>query len=370
LTKYLNRQEGLELIILTSKGGGFPPSLGEGLDVSEIDSDLYSIGGNLRYAMKLTDKLREIERAGHIDIIHCLYPFSSLLGAVLFRRRNPDVKIVYDLRSPWIDMSVERGSIPKGFERPFMLTAYSFEKVLVDNVNALIFITEGLRDYYNCKISLSDKPYSVVPSGIDMEQFSMRANDTIRRAYGIGDDELVLGYAGGISHMRNLEQVIQGFEMALRARKDIRLLFVGDGDSLATLKSLSRRMGLDDTVIFTGKVHFDEVPNYISAMDIGLCHLPDKMVFRYSFPMKILEYLACGVQVLASNIHAHREIVRELDGITLYDDTASLASAILNARKREKKVPAGLARFNWTNISLEVRNLWEKVVMERFPWRL
>ncbi|MEI8008543.1 MAG: hypothetical protein WCI00_03865 [bacterium] len=48
-----------------------------------------------------------------------------------------------------------------------------------------------------------------------------------------------------------------------------------------------------------------EVINHIQLFDYGLCHLPDIFVFRNSFPLKILEYLAAGKKVLCSTIKTH-----------------------------------------------------------------
>jgi len=362
IAKYLSRQDDLELILLTSKGSGPLPDIGSHMEIREINSDLYSLQGNWGYARAISNELADIEENGHIDVIHCLYPLSSLMGASLFKHKHSDTKLVYDIRSPWIDMSVERGSIPRPAGGIYRTAVYGFENILSDNADAFIFITNGLKNYYESKVSIKGKPYSIIPSGIDLDHFTMGGGTRVRNMYGIGEEEIVLGYVGGVSSMRDLDFAISGSKAASDERDDIRLMMVGDGNDLGNLKRLAEDFDCGEKVIFTGRVDFSEVPKYISALDIGLCHLPDKMVFRYSFPMKILEYLSCGIRVLASNIPAHREIMKDLDGIILYEDFQSFVTSLCNIDKRDKMLFSGLEKYSWKQISLSIRELWERAI--------
>ncbi|MHA1290264.1 MAG: glycosyltransferase, partial [Candidatus Thorarchaeota archaeon] len=204
--------------------------------------------------------------------------------------------------------------------------------------------------------------YSIIPSGIDLDHFTMDGGTRVRDMYGIGEEEIVLGYVGGVSSMRDLDFVIKGFKEASDERDDIRLMIVGDGNDLGNLKRLVEDFDCGEKVIFTGRINFIEVPEYVSALDIGLCHLPDKMVFRYSFPMKILEYLSCGIRVLASNIPAHQEIMKDLDGIIIYEDFQSFVTSLCNIDKKDKMLFLGLGKYSWKQIGLSIRELWERAI--------
>jgi len=365
ITKHLSTQDDLDIVLVTSKGSRPSPDLGQNVDLREIDSDLYSLTGNWSYARNLTNILMEVEKEEHIDVVHCLYPFSSVMGASIFKHRKPGTRLVYDIRSPWIDMSVERGSIPRPVGGLYRTGAYAFERLLTDNVDGFIFITQGLKNHYEHRLALKGRPNSIIPSGIDLDHFAMGVGSRVRDRYGIENGEIVLGYVGGVSSMRDLDFMIKGFKQASDERNDIRLMIVGDGDALVNLKRLAENIGCGEKVIFTGRVDFNEIPEYISALDIGLCHLPDKMVFRYSFPMKILEYLSCGVRVLASSIHAHREIAKDLNGITLYEDLQSFVTSIVNIEKESKRPISGLEKYSWHQIGLDMRELWERAIERR-----
>ncbi|MHA1882781.1 MAG: glycosyltransferase family 4 protein [Candidatus Thorarchaeota archaeon] len=360
MVKYLSRQNDLELILLTCEGSGHLPEIEGSVEIREIPSDLYSLRGNWKYFRNVLCELADIERTGHIDVIHCLYPLSSLMGASLFKHKHPQTTLVYDIRSPWIDMSVERGSIPSPMGGIYKTAVYGFESILSDNVDAFIFITDGLKKHYEKRLPIAERPLSVIPSGIDLDHFNRRDGSKIRADYGIGEEEIVLGYVGGVSSMRDLGFLIRGFKKASEQRKDLRLMIVGDGDDLENLSRLSREIGCEESTIFTGRVDYSRIPGYISALDIGLCHLPDKLVFRYSFPMKILEYLSCGIRVLASDIQAHSEIVKDIDGIILYKDMQSFVSSLCDLERENHRSIPGLERYSWEQIAASIRELWEE----------
>ena len=87
----------------------------------------------------------------------------------------------------------------------------------------------------------------------------------------------------------------------------------------------------------------------MAALDIGFCHLPNNPVFRHSYPMKILEYLACGIPVLASDIPAHREIAKHLKGIYIYRSPSELVSYIQETLSQRRQVEKPV-KYSWERI--------------------
>jgi len=362
ISKNICKFSDLELFVIVSKSKKNLPIIDGDVEIVQIDSNTYSIPDNLLFAKQAVHELIRINKNKPIDIIHCVYPFSSLIAATLFKRRYPAVKLVYDIRSPWIDMSAERSIMLKRIGRVYKSVTYCIEKILIDNADGYIFITEGLMNHYANKMRIVDKPYSIVPSGVDLKRFTAKSGKTIRARYGIRDDDLLLGYVGGIAKIRNLDFVIRGFREALSYRKDLKLMMVGDGDDLNSLKYMASRMGCSDRIIFTGKVNYDQIPAYISSFDFGLCHLPDKLIFRYSYPIKILEYLASGVPVLASNIWSHIEISKKLNGIIIYDDFSSFVSLLRNIGRNGNLNNKTLVYYDWSNVSLAINSFWHRLI--------
>ena len=286
------------------------------INIYGIDADLYSLKGNAKFIFGVYRNLKKINKENRIDVIDCFYPNSSIMGAVLFKIFNPRVKLVYQIRSPWIDMAITRKFLKNSYllKRMIYLSEY-FLSLFVDE---FIFITEGLKEYYADKIRLKNN-YAIIPSGVDSKLFRPVSGSQIRKRYGIKNNEKVIGMVGGIAKIRQYDFIIKSFNELIKEYPSYKLIVVGDGEALEEIKQLARQFWIQENVIFTGNIPHENVPTYICACNMAISHVPDIFVYRQSFPLKVLEYISCGVPVLASNINAHKEINKSLKNMFIYD---------------------------------------------------
>ena len=328
--------------------------------IYEFNASTYSIKDNFNFSFYAKKILKKENKERKIDIVHCFYPNSSLLGAVLFKVfNNYKTKIVYDVRSPWIEMSIERGFINKNVAGLYKFVLYKEEKYLCKFVDSFMIITDGLVCYYRKKIKIkpSQRVY-VSPSGVDLKMFK-RVKTNIREKYGIKNDEILIGSVGGIAKIRKLEDFLDLFREAVNKNNKLKLMFVGEGDSLSEIKKKVNALNLKKNVIFVGKVPHKEVPKYMSVFDFGLCHLPNIFIYENSVPLKILEYLSCVVPVLASKLKTHEELSKKLKGIFVYHDAKDILRFTKTKTKVEKQ---NMDEFQWSSIAKVYERMWEKVL--------
>jgi glycosyltransferase involved in cell wall biosynthesis len=355
IAKYLSRIDGLNLQLIVQESTAIPEELSRA-EVHMIKSDTYSVRENLRFSWQLFRALKEISTRFPPDIIHCLYPNSSVLGAVMFKRLvMPRTKIVYDIRSPWIENSIARLDMNRGIE-VYRGLAYLSEAVLARLADSFIFITEGLKEKYEDMLKMKMEPSILIPSGVDLELFSRKDGISVRGRYGIDGDNILVGYVGVLSRERELDFSLKAFHEVVSGDDRYRLMMVGEGEDKKRLEGLSRAMGLGDYVYFTGEVDHREVPSFISDFDLALCHLPNSFNFRFSFPMKVLEYSSCGTRVVASDIPAHEEISKSIP-MVLYkaDDVHDLSRKILEHESFEwVDDQRALSGFSWESIARDM----------------
>lgn len=355
LLRNFNKNKEFEINLIIGKSKDIPKEIIRLCNkIYQFQSSTYSIKDNLKFSFFIKRILKKENHIKKIDIVHCFYPNSSLLGAVLFKLNNKDVRIIYDVRSPWIEMSIERGFINKWIVPMYKKILYSEEKWLCNKTDEFIFITEGIKNYYTKKYNLANKKIFISPSGVDTNIFKKVKTD-IRQKYGIKDNEILIGSVGGIAKIRKLDEFLDIFKEIINKNKKIKLMFVGEGDSLQDLKNKS--LNFNKNVIFVGKVPHDEVPEYISAFDFGLCHLPNIFIYQNSFPLKILEYLACGVPVLASELKAHEEISKQLNGIYIYKNKKDLLKILKNKHKISNE---DIINFSWNSLTKNYEKMWGK----------
>lgn len=151
----------------------------------------------------------------------------------------------------------------------------------------------------------------VIPNAIDPERFRCGMDPNERRAVanevrarlGIGDRR-VLGVCGAFVPWHGLDFLVAAVADMLE-HDDLHLLLVGDGPVRAQIEQLAAAKGVAHRVTFTGFVSPDEVVRYLTVFDIGL--MPNSN--RHGSPMKVFEYLAMGVPVVAADYAPIAEVI-------------------------------------------------------------
>ena len=123
-----------------------------------------------------------------------------------------------------------------------------------------------------------------------------------------------------------------GVDVLLRARaqahKDWKLRIIGDGPMRAELDDLARSLGID--VDFRGAVAPDAIPQHMAGTAIGVAPYPamDTDSDQYFSPLKVYEYMAAGLPVVASRVGQLPEIMGESEYLVPPSDPEALAEAL------------------------------------------
>ncbi|MBI3160026.1 MAG: glycosyltransferase [Chloroflexi bacterium] len=325
-----------------------------------VSGSLYRVRDNLRFTVRCFQILLREHRNRPIALLHCFYPNSSLLAAALFKRLiSPEVRILYDVRSPWIEMIFAMRHLDKLWYRPTKAILTIEERSLLRFADHLLFVTRGLAEYYAAHYGYRrDTPVTILGSAVDTDTFQPRPS-TLRTDLGLAPEDILIGYTGNLTRARELDRFLRWFGAASGSAPGVNLAFVGDGEQREELERLCEDLRISQRVHFLGDRPHSEVPTLVNGFDYGLCHYPSNIVYDYNHPLKILEYLACGIPVLASDTPSHRELAETVAGIAIYDSAEMLTRLLRQPRPRVD--PAGLP-FSWSH-SIEVyRQLYRDIL--------
>ncbi|MEW6578815.1 MAG: glycosyltransferase [Chloroflexota bacterium] len=200
---------------------------------------------------------------------------------------------------------------------------------------------------------------------------SLPSREEARAAAGWPADAFIVGWAGRLT-MLGLDKGVGALVEALHKVEGAHLAIVGGPEEMvAALRGRWTAAGLDETrFLATGQVPPDAVPLYLSAFDV--CAMPHPWTEQFAYytsPIKLFEYMAAERAIVASNLPAFAEVVR--DGATALlvppDDAAALAAAIRRLRDdpvlREqlgtRAHAEALARYTWAARAAAIKTFVE-----------
>lgn len=158
------------------------------------------------------------------------------------------------------------------------------------------------------EMGIADEKVSVLRNGVDLEQFTPQDRDQARARWGLERPTLVS--VGGLVPRKGHDIIIR----ALSSLPDIDLLIAGDGPEQAALERLIRERDLGRRVRLLGRVAHEDLAGLYSASDC-LVLASD----REGWANVLLEAMACGTPVVATNIWGTGEVVRAPEAGLLVD---------------------------------------------------
>ena len=152
---------------------------------------------------------------------------------------------------------------------------------------------------YAIESGAPSKMVSVENPPLDLFHFSSARihRNQIRARLGISQRSRVVLYMGSFFYFSGLTEVIHDF--ADSEHNDIYLVLVGGGEQDPELRALVKSLDLEDRVIFTGYVDFEELPFFLGCADVAINPMRPSLVSHLALPNKVLQYLACGLPVVS-----------------------------------------------------------------------
>ena len=194
----------------------------------------------------------------------------------------------------------------------------------------------------------------VIQDGVDTRSVKPEDAGKLRRELGL-DDVLTVGLVGS-SVWSEKQQMCYGWDLVetltLLKDKPVKGIMIGDGSGIAHLKARCREHGIEDNILFIGRVPFARLNQYLSVIDICLSTQTNDLVGQVRTTGKLPLYLAAGRFVLASNVGEaamvlEKEMLVDYEGVKDEQYPRKLKTRILEILQRPE-----LLRRGASNVSL------------------
>jgi glycosyltransferase involved in cell wall biosynthesis len=241
---------------------------------------------------------RLIRRSGEFDLIDAHYFYPDGVAAIMLGRH---------FRKPVVITG--RGSDLN------IITQYTLPRRMIhwaaERAAGLVTVSAALREHL-VKLGIARDRVSVLPNGVDLKLFCPGDRAAFRADLGVKG--LVLLSVGNLIPLKGHELTIE----VLTFLPEARLLIVGDGPERTSLENRAKRLLVSDRIAFLGSMPQHALPKFYAAADVLI------LASRYEgWPNVLLEAMACGTPVVASDVPGIREIVRSSSvGRLIADRTA------------------------------------------------
>jgi glycosyltransferase involved in cell wall biosynthesis len=297
----------------------------------------------------LSPLIRRLAR-GRVDVIHAHKFGSNVWAALLGRALRVPVVIAHEhtwsFEGQWLRRQLDRHVVGR----------------LADVVVA---VSEADRVRMIDTVKMRGDRIVLIPNGISFEADGDRL--AVRRELGLDPNAPVLAQTAVLRPQKAIGVMLEAMALVRRSHPVARLLVIGPGDT-GELQDLAMRLGVAEAVTFMGAR--SDVPAILGGADVGVLSSD----FEGS-PLAVLEYMAAGLPVVATDVGGLPQIVN--DGVTGLlvpaRDPASLATAVcrlldderLARRMGEQGRARQRAEFSMDAMTRRVSDLYERLLASR-----
>ncbi len=235
-------------------------------------------------------------RRNHIEMVHARSHIPATIGLALKKRLG--VKLIFDLRGLTAEEYVDAGHWAED-GLPYRITK-RMERRILAGTDAVVTLTEKIWPIIKEWEGLRNREvfHEVVPCCADLELFDFSEQDRQRRRKELGlQDQCVLVYSGSIGGWYLTDKMADLFATIDKQRSGWHFLWLTPGPK-ELIRRLMVQRGINDgryTIISAAPA---EVPSYLSACDAGVAFYKPTLSRLATSPVKVTEYLACGLPVI------------------------------------------------------------------------
>jgi len=298
------------------------------------------------YVKHYSEQLSEIASLNSSSVVVGASSYLNGLAAAE-TGRSKGIRSIYEMRGLWHVTRLTRE--PEFIDKDLFRYQQLMEQAAADAVDDVIVLSGSMKSLV-CSWGVAESKITVIPNAVNADHFvPMEPDEDLKRKLGM-QGRLVVGFLGSITNYEGIDLIIKAVVELVDAGENIGLVIVGSGRALGELQELVSSLSASNYIKFTGKVPFEQVPQYYSIFDI--CPFPRKNfeVCRYVPPLKILETMAMKKAVIVSALAPLEEMV--IDGDTgvvcAADSVDSLRESINNLYKnKQSRTKLGLAARDW-----------------------
>ncbi len=355
ITDIINKmaEMGNEITVITPdlewKGEKFQPTINSKIKIVRTDTPSRS---KIKVAARrcqsnMKKKAIEIGNEEKFDLIFTIFhPFHLAPKAAVEAANELKIPSIVKIDDAIYEKSKGVKSIQRRIEKMInSKTLKNASHILVSNKQT----SEIIVNEYN----VTPKNISIIPNGVDISLFNFEKTKNPKK----------IVFSGAMYFHRGLDILMDAIPNIIKKVPEARFVFLGSGDELEKLKKLSVENQLENNIEFKGWINREEIPENIMNAAIGIGPLRLTDVTSRALPIKVLEYMAAALPLIAQKGTLPDDIlINEKNGFVIdsvNELTEKITLLLLDPKKADnmgKESKKMVQKFAWDKIVKDILN--------------
>ena len=253
-------------------------------------------------------------------------------------------KMVYDIRDNYETYNFTNMPLLKKGIIPSIVNNH-----VIKRCHLAVCVSESLQQ--KVAAQRKSKPTVVVQNGVNTKFFRPLDKAACRKKLGLPQESTTIVYTGHISKDRGADKLIEAFGKIRKAYPDAVLLLSGQVD---------KKINVNQEGIFYRELpKRKDVVLAINAGDVAVVSQPENETSKYAFPYKLMEYMACGVPVVATAVGDVKKLLGDYpDTLAQPGNAEDLADKIIGTLKTGKKASYEgiVSQYTWEKLARKLNS--------------
>ena len=284
-------------------------------------------------------------------VLTIFHPFHLVPNAAASCAKSLNIPCIIKVDDAVYDKSSGIKSIQRRIEKMIISKSLkSAQSILVSN--------EGSKKIVNEFYNIPNEKISIVPNGVDLSFF--------KKAELRNPKKIV--FSGVMYHHRGLDLLLDAAPKVVEKIPDVKFVLLGDGPEMEKLQNIVKEKNLDNNVDFKGWIDRNDIPKNISDAAIGIGPLKRTTVTENALPIKVLEYMACSLPIVAIDGTLPDDVLKNNTNGVFVKDASELAEKLIfilkNSNEVEKMGRNSLEmvqKFSWENVVKSILDEYNKI---------
>lgn len=347
---------GNDVTILTPKlewnGEIYNPSLDSRISIIRVDtpsSNKMKVAARRCY-FSMKEKAGELIKDGKYDFILTIFhPFHLVPKAAVSCGQKHNVPVVIKIDDAIYEKAKGLKSIQRRIEKIInSKTLHKASRILVSN--------ESTRNLVSKYYKIAAEKISVVPNGVDTRNFYSRIETS---------NQVI--FSGVMYYHRGVDVLLESTSRVIQNIPDVQFVLLGSGPEMEKLVEFTKMHNLTKNVKFLGWVDRKQIPEYLAKSAIGVGPLRVTDVTKDALPIKVLEYMASHLPILAKSGTLSFDILIDGENGFFVKDANDLAEKIIYLlQNQDVRIKMGqksrniVEKYDWKIIAQSIIDEYKK----------